>query len=272
MKPSENKRGCALGLVLFCVLFSLVAHSQEREPAVISIIIDDIGYHDADRQMIDLPGDITFAVLPNGPKATQLAEYAHQQGKEVMLHMPMQSTLGLAAEVGVLNIDMQEKGVIAGIQQGFAKVPHAVGLNNHQGSLLTRHPGHMSWVMKELQKKGHYFVDSRTSKQSVAEQVANEQGVPTIRRDVFLDHDINEVSIKERFNYLLEVALKKGHAVAIGHPHPETLAVLKELLPSLAEKGIRLKPISYQLKRDAQSRWALNQQKMLPLGKFEFIK
>jgi len=267
MKPSENKRRWALGLALFCVLFSLAAHSQEPEQAVISIIIDDIGYHEADRQMIDLPGDITFAILPNGPKATQLAEYAHQQGKEVMLHMPMQSTLGLAAEVGVLNIDMQEKAVVSGIQKGFAKVPHAVGLNNHQGSLLTRHPGHMSWVMKELQRAGHYFVDSRTSKQSVAEQVANEQGVLTIRRDVFLDHEINEASIKERFNYLLEVALKKGHAVAIAHPHPETLAVLKELLPSLAEKGIRLKPISYQLQQGAQSRWTLNQQKMLPLGK-----
>ena len=264
---SENKKWLMIGFALFSLLFSLSVHSEEHEQAIISIIIDDIGYHATDQQLIDLPGDLTFAVLPNGPKATQLAQYAHQRGKEVMLHMPMQSTLGLAAEVGVLNIDMQEKNVVDGIQQAFAKVPYAVGLNNHQGSLLTRHPGHMSWVMKELRKKGHYFVDSRTSKQSVAEQVANEQGVSTIRRDVFLDHDINEASIKERFNHLVELALKKGHAVAIGHPHPETLAVLKELLPSLAVKGIRLKRISYQLQRGGDNSWALNQQKPLSLGK-----
>jgi len=248
---SENKKGLALGLILFCALFPLLASSQELEQAVISIIIDDIGYHNSDSQMIDLPGNLTFAILPNGPKAMQLAEYAHQQGKELMLHMPMQSTLGLAAEVGVLNIDMQEKEVVASIRQAFAKVPYAIGLNNHQGSLLTRHPGHMSWVMKELQEKGYYFVDSRTSKQSIAEQVAKEHGVSAIRRDVFLDHDINEASIKERFDYLVKVALKKGHAVAIGHPHPETLAVLKELLPSLAEKGIRLVSISHQLLQGA---------------------
>jgi len=262
---SENKKGLALGLILFCALFPLLASSQELEQAVISIIIDDIGYHNSDSQMIDLPGNLTFAILPNGPKAMQLAEYAHQQGKELMLHMPMQSTLGLAAEVGVLNIDMQEKEVVASIRQAFAKVPYAIGLNNHQGSLLTRHPGHMSWVMKELQEKGYYFVDSRTSKQSIAEQVAKEHGVSAIRRDVFLDHDINEASIKERFDYLVKVALKKGHAVAIGHPHPETLAVLKELLPSLVEKGVRLEPISYQLWKRFESKGVLR-------GKIKLLK
>ena len=236
-------------LLLMVLLLTAATANDASTGSVVSIIIDDIGYHEyIDRQMVDLPANLTFAILPNGPKAQQLAHYAHQQGKEVMLHMPMQSTLGLAAETGVLSIDMQETRVVNGLQQAFAKVPYAMGMNNHQGSLLTRHPGHMAWVMKELRRKDRFFVDSRTSKQSVAEQVANEAGVPVVRRDVFLDHDINEASIKQQFNRLVGLAKKHGHAVAIGHPHPETLAVLRQMLPQLAALNIKVVPVSSQLK------------------------
>jgi len=249
---SKSKKRWLKSSLLLGLLLSFSAHSEGSEWPVISIIIDDIGYHQSDRQMIDLPGDITFAILPNGPKAKPLADYAYQQGKEVMLHMPMQSTLGLAAEVGVLNIDMQESHVVAGLREAFTKVPHAIGLNNHQGSLLTRHPGHMTWVMKEVQRQGVFFVDSRTSSQSVAEDIAIEQGVPTVRRDVFLDHVIDKNSIKLELNRLIQLAQKKGHAVGIGHPHPETLAVLREFIPLLKSQGVLLVPISKQLERNGR--------------------
>ena len=224
----------------------------DNSPAVVSIIIDDIGYRlKQDRQMIELPGKLTYAVLPNGPKAKQLANYAHQLGKEVILHMPMQSTLGAVAEKGVLEVDMGEKEVVNALREAFSKVPHAVGMNNHQGSLLTRHPGHMAWVMKEMAKKDYFFIDSRTSKQSVAEKIAKEQRVRVLRRDVFLDHDVDMSSIKAQFNELIKKAKKNGAAIGIGHPHPETIAVLKELLPTLELQGIVLEPISYQFQQQA---------------------
>jgi len=230
---------------------SAVSFSGETKAmAVVSIIIDDIGYRFVeDKQMMDLPGNLTYAVLPNGPKAKQSANYAHQKGKEVILHMPMQSTLGIMAEEGVLDVDMDENGVITALHEAFNKVPHAIGMNNHQGSLLTRHPGHMTWVMKEIAKQGYFFVDSRTSKQSVAEKIAQEQHVPALRRDVFLDHDIDVDSIRAQFNELIIIAKKKGSAVGIGHPHPETIAVLKELLPTLESQGVKLEPISYQFQQ-----------------------
>lgn len=221
-----------------------------NEPAVVSIIIDDIGYRFVeDKQMIDLPGELTYAILPNGPKARQSARYANQRGKEVILHMPMQSTFGVLVEKGVIDVDMDEKGVIKAIREAFEKVPHAIGMNNHQGSLLTRHPGHMTWVMKEMARLGYFFVDSRTSSQSIAEMIAREQGVPVLRRDVFLDHDIDINSIRRQFNELVALAKQKGSAIGIGHPHPETIAVLKELLPSLALQNIKLAPVSYQLQQ-----------------------
>lgn len=239
--------------LLCCMLIfsTLAAISDEAKPrGVISIIIDDIGYRLSDGEgMINLPAPLTFAVLPNAPKAKQLANLAHLNGKEVMLHMPMQSTLGEAAEEGLLNVDMEEKDVIEALQQAFDKVPYAIGMNNHQGSLLTRHPGHMEWVMKEMLKGGYFFVDSRTSQKSVAEKIAKEQGVPTIRRDVFLDHQVDTISIKAQFNRLIKLALKNGSAVGIAHPHAETLAVLREVLSSIGAQGVTLVPISDQFTR-----------------------
>lgn len=245
----QNLLALMLKIAMFFVP-SISFSSDIKSMAVVSIIIDDIGYRFVeDRQMISLPGNLTYAVLPNGPKAKQLANYAHQKGKEVILHMPMQSTLGILAEEGVLDVDMDEKGVISALREAFHNVPHAIGMNNHQGSLLTRHPGHMTWVMKEMAKQGYFFVDSRTSKQSVAEKIAQEQNVPVLKRDVFLDHDIDVDSIRAQFNELIIIAKKKGYAVGIGHPHPETIAVLKELLPTLELQGVKLEPISYQFRQ-----------------------
>lgn len=242
--------GWFIGGLLLCVFISATAVAQGVKPrAVISIIIDDIGYRaDEGAAMINLTGNLTFAVLPNAPKTEQLANLAHQQGKEVILHMPMQSVLGVQAEDGVLNVEMAEAAVVDALTQAFNNVPYAIGMNNHQGSLLTRHPGHMTWVMKAMREGGYFFVDSRTTKHSVAEVMANEQGVRVVRRDVFLDHTVDKECIRFEFNRLIKIALKKGRAVAIGHPYAETLAVLEEMLPRLDALGIDLVPISQQIK------------------------
>jgi len=236
---------------MFALGFLLLApnaNAEDSRRAVISIIIDDIGYRTKEaKQLINLPANLTYAVLPNAPATESLARLAHEQGREVMLHMPMESVLGKAAEDGVLQMNMGEKQVVSAIRAAIAKVPYATGMNNHQGSLLTRHPGHMSWVMKEMGRQGYFFVDSMTSSQSVAKGIAAEEGVPTVKRDVFLDHDIDVKSIKLQFLRLIQIAQEKGHAVGIGHPHPETFQVLKEMLPMLSSLQIELVPVSRQM-------------------------
>jgi len=231
------------------LLFLPNAYAEDRQRAVISIIIDDIGYRTKEaKQLINLPANLTYAVLPNAPAAERLARLAHERGREVMLHMPMESISGKAAEKGVLKMNMGEKQVVSAIRAAVAKVPYAIGMNNHQGSLLTRHPGHMSWVMKEMGRQGYFFVDSMTSSRSVAGSIAEEQGVPVVKRDVFLDHSTDVRSIKRQFSRLIKMAWEKGHAVGIAHPHPETLRVLKEMLPMLSALQIDLVPVSRQVK------------------------
>ena len=122
------------------------------------------------------------------------------------------------------------------------------------GSLLTRHPGHMQWLMKELQQRGDlYFVDSRTTKATVAQQIADEWGIPNSQRNVFLDNERNPHAARRQFRALIRLAKKEGAALAIGHPYRSTLQVLKEQIPALRQHGIRLVPVSKLIQKQREA-------------------
>jgi len=217
----------------------------------ISIIIDDLGYsYQRDMRIANLDAPITCAILPHTPYGVIVAEKAHRQNKEILLHQPMQaieerSDLG----PGAVRLDMDSDEFQHVIRDNLDSIPHATGINNHMGSLLTRHPGHMSWLMEVLEQREELFlVDSFTSNASVVGQIANEYWIPNIRRDIFLDNERDIEHITAQFNKLLAIARKNGYALAIGHPYPQTIAVLEKLLPNLAEKGYHIVPVSTLLK------------------------
>ena len=123
----------------------------------------------------------------------------------------------------------------------LAAVPHVIGINSHRGSLLTRHPGHMRWLMEEIgARDGFFFVDSYTTHLSIALGAAAEAGIPARRRDVFLDSDTAPESVAREFERLKALARERGSAIAIGHPYATTLAFLEKALPELEKEGIRL--------------------------------
>ncbi len=210
------------------------------------VIIDDLGDDlKAGRRTLALPGAVTVAVLPHTPYGRRLAEEAAASGREVMLHMPMQAKNGLDPGPGALTLDMDESQVRRELRRALRNIPHARGVNNHMGSLLTRHPGHMAWVMDELRTAGgFYFIDSRTSARSVALNIAAEHGLGHARRHVFLDSSREPEEIRRQLESLVVQARRWGAAVAIGHPYPETLEVLERELPRLKRQGVRLVPAS----------------------------
>lgn len=213
----------------------------------IAIIIDDLGYGlAAGERALRLPGPVAYAVLPATPRGRTLADKASASGKEVLLHLPLQSTKHeLADEPGGIKLDMSRGQFADTFSQAFESVPHAVGVNSHRGSLLTRHPGHMAWLMEEISNRGElFFVDSFTTHQSVALALAREVGVPAVRRDVFLDPDPAPETITREFARLKRVARQRGLAIGIGHPYPATLQLLEEELPKLGEEGFELVSIS----------------------------
>jgi polysaccharide deacetylase 2 family uncharacterized protein YibQ len=234
-------------VLLAAAALLLVADSTATLPPRVAIIIDDLGYHfAAGRRAIDLPGPLAYAILPATPRGEALARLAYERGKEVLLHLPLQAVARDGwAEPGGIVLDMSRTAFGDAFSKALDSVPNAVGVSSHRGSLLTRHPGHMGWLMDEISsREGLFFIDSYTTHHSVALRIARESGVPAVKRDVFLDHDPSEPTIRRELERLKALARERGSAVAIGHPYPETLRVLEEALPALAEEGIELVPLS----------------------------
>jgi polysaccharide deacetylase 2 family uncharacterized protein YibQ len=219
----------------------------DSSPPRIAIIIDDLGYEKlSGERAIHLPGPIACAILPDTPRATYLAETAYAGGKEVLLHLPLQAERDRDyIEPGSLLLDMSHKQFSSAFVGSFESVPHVIGVNSHRGSLLTRHPGHMAWLMEEIEKQGDlFFVDSYTTASSIALTVALERGVPAVRRDVFLDPDTIPGTVEREFARLKKLARQQGYAVGIAHPYPTTLEYLERVLPELQEDGYELVKIS----------------------------
>jgi len=236
--------------VLLCTARPVPGPAAEGTPGdagsaaapAIAIIIDDLGYRrDAGLRALSLPGRITVAILPHTPHARDLAEAAQAAGKQVMLHLPMQAAeMQRALGPGGVNLDMGQAEFDRSLAASLDAVPHVRGVNNHMGSLLTMHPGHMAWLMQLLQKRGLFFVDSYTTHKSVALQLAREAGVPATRRDVFLDRSQDGGSIAAEWERLKARARRDGAALGIGHPFPGTLELLAQRLPELSREGYRL--------------------------------
>jgi uncharacterized protein len=234
-------------LVAAMLALSAAASAAPPDSPAIAIIIDDLGYQlAAGRRVVELPGPVACAVLPSTPRAKLLAEAAFAAGKDVLLHLPLQPMdWNGATEPGSILLDMSRGQFAQVFAQSLQSIPHVVGINTHQGSLLTRHPGHMSWLMQEIRAQGGlFFVDSYTTHESIALRLARESGVPAVRRDVFLDPDPEPATVAREFARLKKLARERGMAVGIGHPYPATLALLERELPRLAEDGFRLVSIS----------------------------
>ncbi len=222
---------------LLLVLAGLLAFMGNAQAAhgdgkpVIGLIIDDLGNQlDAGLEALKLPGPVAYSILPHTPYAKTIADKAHEQGKEVMLHLPMQALSDKPLGSGGLGINLTHAEVVKVVREDLNSIPHVVGINNHMGSLLTQQPQQMAWLMRELQTRGNlFFVDSRTTKRTIAKVMAYVFDVPARNRDLFLDNERNPAAIRFQFQKLLSIARKKGSALGIGHPYPETLKVLREL-------------------------------------------
>ena len=211
----------------------------------ISIIIDDLGYRRLDGlRALELPGPVAYAVLPHTPYATRLAAIAFQLDKEVLLHVPMESELGKALGPGALTDAMAQGEIRAVLDAGIASVPHVTGINNHMGSALTQQSRAMGWLMDWMNEQGElYFVDSITSARSVALRSASAAGLRAIGRDVFLDATADAGMIAKQFERLIALARERGTGLAIGHPYPETLSVLRKVLVKPSYYGVQLVPV-----------------------------
>jgi uncharacterized protein len=207
----------------------------------LAIIIDDLGRdHTQADILFRLSYPLTLSVLPYLHDSTAIAQEAHRRGYHVMLHLPMASTGGKKDEAIELHPGMDSRSVGQTFASMLNSVPYAGGVNNHEGSLGTSDRDLMGELMPLLRQRNLYFVDSRTTAATVAEIAAQHAGVPTTSRNVFLDDEQSVGSIRKQLALAIHDAKEKGSALAIGHPHQETLQVLAEMLPEAQREGVAL--------------------------------
>lgn len=235
-------------------LFLVLARTPLHAEKLASIIIDDVGNNfEYGRDIIDLPATLTIAILPETTYAIKLARLATKRNKEVMLHLPMQSVEHYEYAPGRLDLHMTRSEFRRQLRSNLNSVPYIRGVNNHMGSLLTRHPGHMNWLMDELSRRGSlYFIDSKTTSKSIADKIAMENNVPVLSRDFFLDPDHEPGTLRRQFDLFIEKVNRRGYALAIAHPYPETIKFLKAHLNELSGHGIKLIPVSALVRTASQ--------------------
>jgi len=207
----------------------------------LAIVIDDLGNDRAQADsLFRLAYPLTISVLPHEVNSGEIAEEAHRRGYQVMLHLPMASNAGDRDEAIELHPGMASVEVENTFLAMLDTVPYATGVNNHEGSLGTADQKLMDELMPLLHQRNLFFIDSRTTVATVAETAAHAAGVAAARRNVFLDDDQAVPAIRKQFVLAIRDAREKGSALAIGHPHPETLEVLNEMLPEAERQGVRL--------------------------------
>jgi len=221
--------------------------SERVEGAVgkVALIIDDMGYSlEAINTIKSLELPITVSILPHSPYARETAEIAHSSQLEVILHLPLEplnNSQEMYDDGGLILSDMDEPEIIELLNQNFEMVPFIAGTNNHMGSKITADNRVMSIILRSVLERNLFFIDSRTTSHSVAYNLAQKMGIPSAKRDVFLDGERNEEYINRKLQELFQKARRTGLAVGICHPHPETLNVLKKSFHLVKE--YKLQPV-----------------------------
>jgi polysaccharide deacetylase 2 family uncharacterized protein YibQ len=240
--------------LLLCLALAPLTTAAEPPPAKLALIIDDLGDRwDYGQRALALPGAVTYAILPGTPHGLRIARLASEEGRDVMLHQPMEALEASTLGTGALDSRMSREQFLQTLRTNLDALPQVRGINNHMGSRLTRDTEAMVWLMAELRRRGGlYFVDSRTISDSVAQRTARHEGVATIGRDVFLDHVRTTAAIEKQLVTAMKLARARGKAVAIGHPHPETLTVLEAALPRFEQYGVTLVSVSQLIETKKQ--------------------
>jgi len=210
----------------------------------IAIIVDDIGYdkHMAEK-FLGLDAVLTFSILPYSPYQKRIARIARSKGFDVMLHLPMEPHEYplINPGPGVLLTSMSPDQLVSQLEKDLDAVPFIQGVNNHMGSKMTTDSSQLYQIFSVLKKRNLFFIDSRTTADTVCKPSAHLFQIPFAEKDVFIDHIQTPDFIRRKLYLLVQIAHSHGMAVGIAHPHDVTYEVLRDLLPELKKKAILVK-------------------------------
>ncbi len=234
----------------FALLGAAVALADPPRSPVIAIVIDDVGLNAAAAQrVIDLPAPITVSLLAYAPNARAIDERARAAGHETFVHLPMEP-IGMADPgAGAVTTWMRQDEIARRASAAFDAAPGATGFNNHMGSRFTQCAECLRPVLAEARLRGLYALDSLTDPRSVLRAEARAAGLDALDRDVFLDDERTRADIARQLARAERIARERGYAVAIGHPHAETLSALEAWMPEAEARGFDVSTVRAALER-----------------------
>jgi polysaccharide deacetylase 2 family uncharacterized protein YibQ len=213
----------------------------ERHRGDIVLILDDVGFdHQPLSQAMTIDPNVNFAILPNGTRSTEFAAVLHDRGFELLCHLPMEPEgfPRISPGTGAVLTSMSDAEIVRTTRANVDAIRFARGVNNHMGSRATADRRVMADVLGAL-PQGMYFIDSKTTGNSVAGSLAHSMNVKTASRNVFLDDAQDDAAIRHQLGELSKAAATHGIAVGIGHMYPSTVRVLTEDAPALRANGFR---------------------------------
>jgi polysaccharide deacetylase 2 family uncharacterized protein YibQ len=245
---SARKEDAGISFIMPAAVEAPVTVAKRKPAGRVALIVDDMGHSlDALDVLVGLGHPVTVAVLPYSPWASHTARIAHENGLEVLLHIPLESINNheiMEDGDGTILSAMTPEEIRRSFETSWSRVPFARGVNNHTGSVFTAERAAMRALLGPIKDKGLFFVDSRTTARSVAYSEARKMGVPAAERDVFLDADDDRGRIRARLLELFQKAQKNGKAIGICHPYPETLETLKTTFRLFESYGLEVVPVS----------------------------
>ncbi len=220
------------------------AREPDEPTCRVAIVIDDLGYEIGPvEELLSLDVPITFAVLPHLRFSTETARMVHRAGREVLLHLPMEPRAYPKQKPGqgALLLAMSDEELRRTVAADLLSVPHASGINNHMGSRFMEDDEKLTVVLRQIKQEGLYFLDSRTSPSSRGEEVAARLHLRFTVRQIFLD---NGRTYRQTAQQLAATGKHSRTMLMIGHPYPGTIRALREAVPAMTAKGIRIVPAS----------------------------
>jgi len=216
----------------------------------VAFIIDDLGYEtEVAIKMMELEFPMALSILPFLQYSEFIAEEGRKNNQEIMLHLPMESSNSSANPgPGAIKSYMTEEEIRQAVRDCILNFPYIIGTNNHMGSKITEDREIMEIILEEIREYNLFFIDSITTKDSIAYEVAQEMEIKSAVRSVFLDNENDMEYIKGQMLEVQETALREGEVIAIGHSRINTFYVLKRMVPELIKAGIEIVPVSELVK------------------------
>ena len=202
-------------------------NSSVKGRAKLVIIIDDVATFEHAGMIKSLGLKITPSIFPATKTHPDTPSIA-RSFEFYMIHLPMQAKHFDSPEIGTLTINESFESMLAKIKKIRKDFPRAVYTNNHTGSRFTSDFNAMDRAYMALIDQGFIFVDSKTIAQTAVAKAAKKHNQPYISRDIFLDDNPSAAAVRRELVAAVNLAKKRGYAIAIGHPKKNTIAVIKE--------------------------------------------